>query len=537
MAGGRVLDRMGPALRTAGGASLGDGEGFAYSHDAPLRVTITSWSTPAIALAAVLASLFAGAVAVTGEIELGVATDGQGGIVREVSPDSFGWEAGFRVGQQVLRLRFGDEEGGWALQTAEASGGSLVALGPATTALRASAVIALLALALGVLALPASRLRPRRAELLATAALLFASVPVLLAYERSAGLVILGLAAVGPWVWAYRWRVGPRTWSAGAVVAGAGLWLAWIVCRLADPVAAVGLRVGLRLWIVGAAACLVLAGSRVTRARFFSALATTRLIDAAVLAGSAVIAIGLIGLGIHPALAALVVVLPLVLLAGTRKRVAVLLDRVLLAELREREAIRATEEERARVSREIHDDPLQEIVGVIRTLEDGDPDNAAARESLRHVAARLRGVATELHPPVLDDLGLAPALEASARQVTEPPVGFAVSNRAGGYGRPDRPPSDVELAVYRIVQEALANAVRHARANGITLTGEVAAARIDISVVDDGVGLDDDRIDAALRDGRMGVASMRRRAEAIGARLEIRPADPNGTRVRIRWQA
>ncbi|MEO5965172.1 MAG: ATP-binding protein [Candidatus Limnocylindrales bacterium] len=482
-------------------------------------MTITSWSTPAIALAAVLASLFAGAVAVTGEIELGVATDGQGGIVREVSPDSFGWEAGFRVGQQVLRLRFGDEEGGWALQTAEASGGSLVALGPATTALRASGVLALLALVLGVLALPASRLQPRRAELLAAAALLFAAVPVLLAYERSAGLVILGLAAVGPWVWAYRWRVGPRTWGAGAVVAGAGLWLAWILCRLGDPVAAVGLRVGLQIWIVGAAALLVLAGSRVTRAQLFSALATTRLIDAAVLAGSAVIAIGLIGLGIHPALAALVVVLPLVLLARTRKRVAVLLDRVLLAELREREAIRATEEERARVSREIHDDPLQEIVGVIRTLEGGDPANAAARESLRHVAARLRGVATELHPPVLDDLGLAPALEASARQVPEPPVGFAVSNRAG-YGRPDRPPSDVELAVYRIVQEALANAVRHARANGITLTGDVAAARIDISVVDDGVGLDDDRIDAALRDGRMGVASMRRRAEAIGARLE-----------------
>lgn len=499
-----------------------------------MRLTITPWSTPAIALAAVLASLVAGAVAVTGEIELGVATDEQGGIVREVSPDTFGWEAGFRVGQQVLRLRFGEEEGGWALQTAEANGGRLVALGPATTALRASGVLALLALALGVLALPASRLRPRRAELLATAAMLLASVPILLAYERSAGLVILGLAALSSWVWASRWRVGPRIWVAGAVVAGAGLWLAWILCRLVDPVAAVGLRVGLEAWIVVAAAFLVLVGSHVTRARLRSAMATTRLIDAVVLAGSAMIAIVLIGLGIHPALAALVVVLPLVLLVGTRTHVAELLDQHLLAELREREAIRATEEERARVSREIHDDPLQEIAGVILTLEDRDPDTAAARESLRSVAAKLRGVATELHPPVLDDLGLAPALEASARQVTEQPVEFAVSNRTG-YGRSDRPPSEVELAVYRIVQEALANAVRHARATRLSLTGEVAAARIDISVTDDGVGLDDGRIEAALRDGRMGVASMRRRADAIGAQLEIAPARPSGTVVRLRW--
>ena len=526
---------MGRGLGTAGGASLGDDEGFAYSRDAPMRLTITSWSTPAIALAAVLASLFAGAVAVTGEIELGVTGDGQGGIVREVIPDTFGWDAGFRVGQQVLRLRFGDEEGGWALQTAEANGGRLVVLGPATMALRASGVLALLALALGVLALPASRLRQRRAELLATTALLLASVPVLLAYERSAGLVILGLAALSSWVWAYRWRVGPRTRVAGAVVAGAGLWLASNLCRLADPVAAVGLRVGLETWIAIAAAFLVLAGSRMTTARLFSAAATTRLIDAAVLAGSAVIAIVLIGLGIHPALAGLVVVLPLVVLAGTRKHVADLLDRLLLAELREREAIRATEEERARVSREIHDDPLQEIAGVIRTLERPDPDTVAARESLRSVAAKLRGVATDLHPPVLDDLGLAPALQASARQVTEPLVAFAVSNRAG-YVRSERPPSEVELAVYRIVQEALANAVRHAHASGISLTGEVAAARIDISVTDDGVGLDDARIEAALRDGHMGVASMRSRADAIGAQLEIVSADLNGTVVSIRWQ-
>lgn len=313
------------------------------------------------------------------------------------------------------------------------------------------------------------------------------------------------------------------------------MWCGWIVLRLTDPVSAVLLRDCLGVWVVTSAALLAVVGSRMTVRRLKSAIATVKLVDVLVLAGSLVLAIALAALGVSPMLAIAAVALPLVLLVGTRRQVADGLDRVLLAELREREAIRATEEERARVSREIHDDPLQEIAGVIRGLESTDPDPAAATASLRDVAARLRSVATELHPPVLDDLGLAPAIEGSARQATGPTVDVEITNHAG-YGQGQRPPPDIELAAFRIVQEAITNASRHADASHIRVSGEVARDTIEIAVADDGRGLDDDDVEAAQRAGHMGIASMRGRAAATGGELLIRRTDGGGTVVAYRWQ-
>ena len=182
------------------------------------------------------------------------------------------------------------------------------------------------------------------------------------------------------------------------------------------------------------------------------------------------------------------------------------------------------------------------VIGTVPTeeetrafLESTDPDPAAATASLRDVAARLRSVATELHPPVLDDLGLAPAIEGSARQATGPTVDVEITNHAG-YGQGQRPPPDIELAAFRIVQEAITNASRHADASHIRVSGEVARDTIEIAVADDGRGLDDDDVEAAQRAGHMGIASMRGRAAATGGELLIRRTDGGGTVVAYRWQ-
>jgi signal transduction histidine kinase len=498
-------------------------------------VTLRSWPRLAIAILAVGLGLYSLSVALVRSVEGGMAHDDAGTVVLDVRPDTFEWEAGLRVGQRIRSLRTGDQPGGWAIQTAEANGGQIVLYGPVELLLRASTTLALLAVALGVLAFPAARMPARRAELLATLGVVLAVVPIAIAYERTGGLLVIGAAVSAPWLWFVRWGGIDRRAARVVLAAGAALWAGWVVMRIADPVAAVGLRNLLGLWIGVSAPLLLVAGGRMTPRRVFGALATIQVVDVLVLAGAAIVALVLANNGVNLLLVVPVVLLPLVLLIGVRRQVADGLDRVLLAELRERAAIRATEDERARVSRELHDDPLQQITGVIRELESSDPDPAAATASLREVAARLRGVATELHPPVLDDLGILPAIEAVARQVTEPPVSVELTSRAG-YTPAQRPPADVELAAFRIAQEAITNAARHAGATRIRVSGEVTANAIDLEVADDGRGLDQAAVEEAQRAGHMGIASMRGRAAAIGAKLRVEPLPGGGTAVTLRWR-
>jgi signal transduction histidine kinase len=228
-------------------------------------------------------------------------------------------------------------------------------------------------------------------------------------------------------------------------------------------------------------------------------------------------------------------VFPSIVYARSRQAIRKSVDRLLLTELRERAAIQATEAERARMAREIHDDPLQAIAGVIQKLADPVPDTESARDSLRDVAARLRGVATELHPPILDDLGLVPALEALARGASEQlPIEVRIADETG-YA--DRPPGEVELASYRIVQEAVSNAIKHANASCIAVEGRVSATAVALTVSDDGIGFSAADADEALLQGHLGVSSMRQRAAAIGARVALGKAAAGGTAVTMRWPA
>jgi len=258
-----------------------------------------------------------------------------------------------------------------------------------------------------------------------------------------------------------------------------------------------------------------------------------RLGDTLLVAISAGLAFGLVAI-LSPVVAGALLLGAVLLVPAWRRWFAGRAERMLLSDLREQARLDAAEAERAHLARELHDVPLQQLAGIIRRLE-LLPEARAESDELRTVAEQLRGVATELRPPVLDDLGLAPALEflAEAASTDEVAVVAEVGDRtcleAGG-----RPPPTVELAVFRVAQEAVTNALRHAAPTQVRLAGEVAADRVTLAIIDDGRGLDEAEARAAGRRGRLGLASMRRRAEAIEAELDIHGSE-KGTRVAIRW--
>jgi signal transduction histidine kinase len=262
-----------------------------------------------------------------------------------------------------------------------------------------------------------------------------------------------------------------------------------------------------------------------------------RAVDVAVASALATLLTAIHFLGASPlAVTGLIGLLGLALYSRWRNAVAHHLDRLFLGDLRERASLDAIETERSRLARDLHDEPLQQLAGVIKRLETR-PETAPESDLLRDVADQLRAVATDLHPPVLDDLGLVPAIEFIAARIREDSVVTVDVQADAGYHVAGRPPAAVELAIFRIVQEALTNAVYHSRSAGVRIHGIVSSDHIEISIVDGGVGLTPRLVSQAMRDGRLGLASMRRRAEAIDGDLDIRGKAREGTTVTIRWSA
>jgi len=191
--------------------------------------------------------------------------------------------------------------------------------------------------------------------------------------------------------------------------------------------------------------------------------------------------------------------------------------------------VAATEQERGRLAADLHDDALQEMTVLVRRLDVAGDTRSA--ELARTIADRLREVCGDLRLPILDELGAGPALEWLVQRIGETsgsPVRLDRSDRA-------RPPADVELAVFRIAQEALANAVSHG-APPISVTYAAAADRAALSITDHGVGMPADAA-AASRAGHYGLLNMRQRAEQIGARISIRRSSDGGTVIGLVWAA
>ncbi len=199
------------------------------------------------------------------------------------------------------------------------------------------------------------------------------------------------------------------------------------------------------------------------------------------------------------------------------------------------------EEERHRLARELHDDTIQSLIALNQRLQlartAADPALAGQLAEMEQLAtdtiADLRRLTRDLRPSYLDDLGLAPALGLLAREATATlgiPVAFTSS------GEPRRLPPPVELAAYRIAQEALRNAGRHARASHVTLALDFAADRATLTVTDDGVGFDAARVSELALGGHFGLLGARERAEAVGATLAVDAAPGAGTRVVMSWE-
>jgi two-component system sensor histidine kinase UhpB len=186
-----------------------------------------------------------------------------------------------------------------------------------------------------------------------------------------------------------------------------------------------------------------------------------------------------------------------------------------------RRALAAQEAERARIARELHDEIGQALTAAMLQLDRGQVDEA--REVVRESLEEVREIARRMRPEVLDDLGLASALAALTLDVSHR-TGLLVE-RAIEPGVPRLKPEE-ELVVYRVAQEALTNAARHADARHAWLRLARDHDCVVLEIRDDGRGFDTDEAAGG------GLRGMRERALLVGGMLELL-SGPRGTVVSL----
>ena len=211
-------------------------------------------------------------------------------------------------------------------------------------------------------------------------------------------------------------------------------------------------------------------------------------------------------------------------------------------EQRLRESIEASEQERRRWARELHDETLQSLaglrVGLSAALRGGEQDLRAAVESaVENVVeeiANLRTLIVELRPAALDEYGVAAAIDSLAER-TAARQGIAVESRVDlAWERGDEPTRhtpELESTVYRLVQESLTNAVRHAGAHRVEIGVSERDGFLEVAVSDDGAGFDPAGVVAGF-----GLMGMRERVKLAGGELQI-DTGPTGTTVHARLPA
>jgi len=193
-------------------------------------------------------------------------------------------------------------------------------------------------------------------------------------------------------------------------------------------------------------------------------------------------------------------------------------------------AVAAAETERARLAADLHDDALQQLTMLVRTLDEGGQKDAA--DEAREIATKLRAVVGDLRLPILDDLGAGAALEWLVERV-EPLAGGPVKLERSDE---TRPPANVELAIFRVAQEALTNAIKHGKPPIAVRYDVRADGRVTLAIDDAGIGIGDEAAEEAPRQGHFGLANMEQRAEQIGALLDVRRWPAGGTRVALEWR-
>ncbi|GAA4253090.1 hypothetical protein GCM10022255_052460 [Dactylosporangium darangshiense] len=319
--------------------------------------------------------------------------------------------------------------------------------------------------------------------------------------------------------------------AAGSTVAGAALLTAAIVLELG------GISSRAELWSAagaGAAFLLALAGPPAPAARRFAGRAGLL----AATGFSALIAVAALWQGsVRPDPSVLLLLIPVALLFATAglalREAAVERRRARLDRARSR--LDGAEAERRRWARELHDDALQDLAAVQVLLAAAATAGAAnataqtaaiadAREIVGRQIQSLRRIIAQMRPLALDALGLAAALEDLARRARDRD-GLDVEAAVDAL---PRLPAAAEIGVYRIVQEALTNALRHAGAARVRIEAGPHGPGVRVVVRDDGGGPPPGGFAAGH-----GLHGMRERAELLGAGLHVGAAAPRGTEVRL----
>ncbi|MBM7855613.1 two-component system sensor histidine kinase DegS [Desulfohalotomaculum tongense] len=201
--------------------------------------------------------------------------------------------------------------------------------------------------------------------------------------------------------------------------------------------------------------------------------------------------------------------------------------------------IKAQEEERKRVAREIHDGPAQSMANIVMRTEfclkllEKDPTKVQhelhclmdlVRKSLKDV----RKIIFDLRPMVLDDLGLVPAIKRYIEQYSKD---YDIYVETKVIGRERRLDSAVEVALFRVIQESLANIKKHAQANQVMIKIEFLPEKINIAVRDNGRGFDKNKILSEKNRKGFGLLGMRERIQLLKGSFKIKTAPGRGTEI------
>jgi two-component system sensor histidine kinase DegS len=207
-----------------------------------------------------------------------------------------------------------------------------------------------------------------------------------------------------------------------------------------------------------------------------------------------------------------------------------------------RQVFQIIEEERMRIARDMHDGPAQSMANLVLQAEilerllDRNPKQlvtelAEFKNSVRNALEETRQLIFDLRPMTLDDLGLVPTLRKFIKEYGDR---YGLATRFNVVGQERRLPGNTEGVLFRIIQEALTNVHKHARAKMAEVTMNLQPNRVSVTIKDDGQGFDVARTEANLHKNKnLGLLSMRERAELEKGTLEIRSQPGRGTEVKV----
>jgi signal transduction histidine kinase len=205
--------------------------------------------------------------------------------------------------------------------------------------------------------------------------------------------------------------------------------------------------------------------------------------------------------------------------------------------------ITAQEEERRRISRELHDSTSQSLTSLmvgLRMLEtEKDPRKVSDQAEnllsvVRHILDEIHELAVQLRPSILDDAGLVAALEHFALEYQKR-FRIGIDFQSIGLNTNERLPMPIEISIYRIVQEALTNIAKYAQAKHVSILLKRGLEMISVIVEDDGVGFDSgETLRAGLKQRKLGLHGMQERADLLGGQVLIESNPGHGTAVYVR---